>query len=328
MNRRFILLSLVFVGVVLLPLRSPAPLVYTPGEGWVYEPVGGEGKWRRTRAKDQFEVAQTAFDKGDYSLAAKAARYAVKTWPLSDYAPQAQYLAGRCYEAKHNDEQAFKEYQKLIEKYPKSDKINECLARQYEIAGRFLNGQWFKLWGFIPFFPSMDKTAEMYDKIVKNGPYSEVAPHAQLRIGAAREKQGQLPDAVKAYETAADRYSDRPVIAADAYYHAGIAYQRQAGTADYDQSIASQSIASLNDFVTLFPGDKRTAEARKVMTSLKTEQGRGSFKIAQFYEKRKRYNGALVYYNEVVLQVPGTPAADEARKRIDALKQRIVPTVK
>jgi outer membrane assembly lipoprotein YfiO len=168
----------------------------------------------------------------------------------------------------------------------------------------------------------------MYDKIVKNGPFSEVAPHAQLRIGAAREKQGHLPEAVKAYETAADRYHDRPLIAADALYHAGVAYQRQAGTADYDQSIAGQSIASLNDFMTLFPEDKRGAEARKIMVSLKAEQARGNFKIAQFYEKRKRWNGALVYYNEVVLQVPGSPAADQARHRIDALKQRLVPNTK
>ena len=328
MNRRFILLSLVFASLALLPLRSPAPLVYTPGEGWVYEPVGGEGKWRRTRAKDQLEVAQAAFDKGDFTLATKAARHLVKTWPLSDYAPRAQYLLGRCYEARHDDDKAFKEYQKLLEKYPKSDKINESLARQYEIAGRFLKGQWFKLWGFLPFFPSMDRTAEMYDKIVKNGPFSEVAPHAQLRIGAAREKQGNLGEAVKAYETAADRYHDRPKIAADALYQAGVAYQHQAGPADYDQSLAGKSIASLNDFVTLFPGDQRGAEAHKIMASLKAEQARGNFKIAQFYEKRKRWNGALVYYNEVVLQVPDSPAATQARQRIDALKQRLVPTTK
>ena len=328
MNRRFILLSLVFAGVVLLPLRSPAPLVYTPGEGWIYEPVGGEGKWRRTRAKDQLEVAQAAFDKKDYSLATKAGRHLVKTWPLSDYAPPAQYLVGRSLEARHNDEKAFKEYQKLLEKYPKSDKINDCLAREYEIAGRFLNGQWFKLWGFIPFFPSMEKTGDMYDRIVKNGPFSEVAPHAQLRLGAAREKQGQLPEAVRAYETAADRYHDRPVIAADALYFAGLAYQRQAGKADYDQNTASQAIAVLNDFMALYPADKRVPEAKKIVALLKTEQARGNFKVAQFYESRKRWAGAQVYYNEVVLQVPGTPAENEARHRLEVLKQKLMPTPK
>ena len=67
----------------------------------------------------------------------------------------------------------------------------------------------------------MDETAKIYRQDRGNGPYSEVAPHAQLRIGAAREKQKDYAEAVKAYETAADRYHEQPVIAADAMYRAG-----------------------------------------------------------------------------------------------------------
>lgn len=326
MNRRHLFFCFALASVALWPLRCPAPLVYTPGEGWIYERVGAEGKWRRTRAKEQLEFAQAAFNRGDYSLALRAARYTVKTWPLSDFAPQAQYLAGRCYEEQKNDERAFAEYQKILEKYPKSENVKEVLGRQYLIASRFLQGQWFKLWGYIPFFPSMDRTAGMFDKIVKNGPFSEVGPHAQLRVGAAREKQGEFPDAVKAYEIAADRYHDRPQIRADALYRAGMAYQKQAKTAEYDQSMAGNSIATLDDFTTLFPNDSRVTEAKRMMADLKVEQARGNYRIAQFYEKRKRWNGALVYYNEVVLQVPESPAAAEARKRIDAIKKITQPT--
>ena len=89
MKRWIVRLSIILVCWAVLPREVPAPLVYRAGEGWTYEPVGG-GKWARTRAKDQLEVAQTAFDQKDYSLASKAARRTVKMWPLSDYAPQAQ----------------------------------------------------------------------------------------------------------------------------------------------------------------------------------------------------------------------------------------------
>src|SRR5258705_166278 len=98
MNRWSVRLLLAVVLLLAFPSRSPAPLIYTPGEGWSYEPVGGEGKWQMPRAKDQFEVAKAAFDKKAYGLALKAARRVVHVWPLSDYTPQAQYLIGRCYE--------------------------------------------------------------------------------------------------------------------------------------------------------------------------------------------------------------------------------------
>jgi outer membrane protein assembly factor BamD len=323
MNRRCVVLVLAAVCLTLTPFRSPAPLVYTPGEGWTYESAGNLGKWRRERAKDQMEVAQLAFDIKDYNLSLKAARRVVKVWPLSDYAPQAQYLMGRCYEAKGNDEKAFAEYQKVVEKYPKSENVKDVLQRQYDIATRFLDGQWFKLWGAIPTFKSMDRTAGMFEKIVHNGPYSEIAPHAQLRIGAAREKQKHYPEAVTAYERAADRYHDRPVIAADALYRAGISYHKQARTAEYDQSAAGEAVAKFTEFMTLYPDDARVPEAQKAIAALKTEQARGDYQTAQFYERYNKPGGALVYYNEVLLQDPTSQYAAEARQRIEAIKQRM-----
>src|SRR6185503_11274146 len=96
------------------------------------------GAWQKTRAKDQLEVAQKAFDENNIKLATKAAQRTVRVWPLSDYAPQAQYLIGRCFEAEGHEQLAFKHYQNLLQKYPKTDKYEEVLKRQLAIANRKL----------------------------------------------------------------------------------------------------------------------------------------------------------------------------------------------
>ena len=309
--------------VVLLPSRAPAPLMYVPGEGWYYETYGENAAWQRPRAKEQLDVAESAFTNRQYSVTLHAAHRVLRVWPLSDYAPRAAYLAGRCLETNHKDEAAFNAYQNIIQKYPKSGQYNEVLWRQYEIANRFLGGEWFKLWNFIPLYPSMDETAKLYDKIVANGPYSEVAPHAQLRIGTAREKQKNFAAAVKAYETAADRYHDQPDIAADAMYRAGVAWEKQADTAEYDQGAAAQAIAAYTDFLTFYPDDKRVVDAQKAIVKLKAEQVRGSYEIAQFYEQGHNWAGAVVYYNDVLQLNANSPLAAQARQRIEALKPRL-----
>ena len=323
MNRRFGFLFLVAAAVVLFPFRAPAPLFYVPGEGWYYELYGQNAKWQRTRAKEQLDVAEQAFARNDYHTTLHAAHRVLRVWPLSDYAPDAEYLIGRCLETTGNDETAFKAYQNIIEKYPRSSRYEEVLWRQYEIANRFLGGEWFRIWGTIPLYPSMDQTAQMFDKIVNNGPYSDVAPHAQLRIGAAREKEKDYPEAVKAYATAADRYYNQPTIAADALFREGLSYARQAAKAEYDQSTAVQAIERFTDFITLYPNDRRVPRAEKAIAWLKTEQVRGNFEIAQFYQKSKKWNGALVYYNEVLQLDPNSPYAASARQRIEALKPRV-----
>jgi outer membrane protein assembly factor BamD len=321
MNRRLTFLLLVAACVALFPFRSPAPLIYAPGEGWYYEPAGTTAKWTRTRAKEQLEVAEEAFKNGDYSITMHAAHRVVQVWPLSDYAPRAEYLIGRCYEMQGRDEKAFDSYQNIVKKYPRSDKYEDVLWRQYEIANRFLGGEFFRIfWGYLPLYPSMDETAKMYGKIVDSGPYSAVAPHAQLRIGAAREKQSDYEAAVTAYETAADRYHNQPAIAADAMYRTAFSYQKQATTSEYDQSMAAKAIAAYTDFMTFYPDDKRVAAAQKAVVSLKAEQVRGNFGIAQYYEKNKQWTGAVVYYNEVLQMDPSSPYAAQARQRIEVLK--------
>src|SRR5205807_3612333 len=171
-----------------------------------------------------------------------------------------------------------------------------------------------------------ERTATMYAKIVRNGPYSDVGPQAQLKIGATREKQRDFHSAVKAYELAADRYHDRPQVAADALFRAGLAHRKQAQTAEYDQSAAAQAIATFTDFMTIYPTDPRVPEAQQIIGSLRKEQARGNFQTAKFYEKYKKWKGARTYYNEVVgllLDEPKSPYAVESLKKIQALDKRI-----
>jgi len=323
MNRGFFLFVWLVVFLALLPFRSPAPLYYTPGEGWHYEMFGENQKWQRTRAKDQLEVAQQAYTNQNYRVATYAAKRVVTRWPLSDYAPAAQLLIAQCLEAKHRDQDAFDAYQSVIQKYPGTDNYTNVLWRQYDIADRFLGGEFFRIWHVVPLYRSMDETAKLFSTIVTNGPYSEVAPQAQMKIGAAREKQKNYDDAVKAYAVAADRYYNQPAIAAEALYREAVAYQKQAAAAEYDQGTAGKAIAAYTDFLTLYPDDPRMAEAQKAIASLKAVQVAGNFKIAQFYEHSHKWAGAVVYYNEVLQLDPNSSYAEPARQRIEVLKPRL-----
>lgn len=322
MNRWFLHCVLIAVGILAFPLICPAPIIFRPGEGWNYEPVGSEGKWTRNRAKDQLQVAKEAFERKDYRTSQKAARRVVKVWPLSDYAGEALYYLGRSYEARGIDQQAFKQYQRVLTRYPKATNYDEILKRQFAIANRFLGGARFKLFGYIPFLPSMDKTAKYFEDIVRNGPYYETGPQAQLSIGAAREKKKEYDKAVIAYRRAVERYHDWPEVASDALYKQGLAYNKQAKRAEYDQSVASEAIATFQDFRELYPKDKRVTETDGLITSLKTEQARGAFQTAKFYEKSRRWQGAVVYYNEVLIHDKDSSFAAEARERIARLQPR------
>jgi outer membrane protein assembly factor BamD len=44
--------------------------------------------------------------------------------------------------------------------------------------------------------------------------------------------------------------------------------------------------------------------------------------VAKFYDKQKNYRAAVIYYNEVIRQEPGSTESERAKKRIDQLRAK------
>ena len=317
------------------PNRTPAPIIFRPGEGWSYESINGVGSWRRSNAKDQLAVAKEAFAAEDWKTAFKAARRTVADWPLSDHAPEAQLLLAQTYEKRGDDKKAFEEYQNMMRLFPQTVDFEDVQSRQFAIATRYLNGQRFKLWGHIPLYRSMKKSAAMFQDIVSSGPFSSVAPQAQMNVGQAwvnkargfqfsqNERHKNYQMAVQAFKKTADRYHDRPGIASKGLYAAGSAYEQQSLDAEYDQGVTHKAIDSFSDYIALYPGEEQVPEARKKIKGMKVEQARGNLKIARYYEKRKKWAGANIYYNEVKDLAPGTEYAAIALQKIAELQPRL-----
>ena len=280
-------------------------------------------------------MAKEAFAAEDWKTAFKASRRTLADWPLSDHAPEAQLLLAQALEKRGDDERAFSEYQNLLLLYPQNVDFDEVQARQFDIATRFLSGQRYKLWGRIPLYRSMSKTTAMFQNIVNIGPFSSVAPKAQMNIGQAwvkkargfqisqNERHKNYRHAVEAFSKVADKYHDRPEIAAEGLFAAAAAYQRQSLDAEYDQGVTEKAIDSYSDFIALYPNEEKVAAAREQIKAMKVDQARGSLKIARYYEKKGKLAGANVYYNEVKDLAPGTDYAEVALQKIAELQPKL-----
>ena len=309
--KRFVLFA--WLALVLIP-DCPAALVWRKGEGWSWE---GSTVTVAKTPREQLELGRQYQSKKDYSNAIACYRRLVKRWPTSSAAQDARFGWAECLSARGYHYKAFKTYQELIDKHPNTEHFDEVLERQFEIGNLFLTGERDKAWG-IRLFPAIDKAVEIFQQVVKNGPYSPTAAEAQFRIGLAYEKQKMYIDAVHAYEGVLDRYAKHPMAEA-AQFQIGYAYKQESARAEYDKNAANQSIAAFSDFLIKYPRSDKAEIARQNQTDLKQEQSRGLFSIGQFYEKRKKYDAALIYYNEVLEQNPQSSWAESAKEKIATL---------
>jgi hypothetical protein len=56
---------------------------------------------------------------------------------------------------------------------------------------------------------------------------------------------------------------------------------------------------------------------------LERKQTVSSLSVAKFYDKQKNYRAAVIYYNEVIRQQPGSAESEQAKKRIDQLRAKV-----
>ena len=306
----------------LLALSAFAPLAHgaltwRPGEGWSDESGTDVSA---SSSRDQLETAHKLEAQGQRDDALKAYKSLLRRWPLSFFAPEAQYRVGKILEDEGDFTGAFAAFQKMVTKYPSSTYFEQALDEQYRIANLYLAGEPQRIWK-IPVGPSMDRTVEMYERIIKNAPYGTYAPQCQFNIGRAREQQRKFTDAVDAYQTVLDNYPTSSV-ASNAQYQIGYAWMYASKTGDYDLGAAKKAVEAFQDYLVRYPTSDKAEQAQENIDQLSHKQTAGAFQIAQFYEREHPPDrrAAFIYYNEVVREDPNSEEAQQAKKRIQELR--------
>jgi outer membrane protein assembly factor BamD len=314
MHRTRLLVCSAFAFLMVVPVAR-AGLVWRPGEGWSDESGGDVSA---SSSRDQLEMAHKLEAEGQRDDALKAYKNLLRRWPLSFFAPEAQFRIGKIMEDEADFYNAFQAFQKMVQKYPSSTYFEQALAEQYRIANLYLAGEPQRIWK-IPVGPSMEKTVEMYNRIIKNAPYGTYAADCQFKIGLANEKQRKYTDAVDAYQKALDNYPGSPV-ASNAQFQIGYAWMRASTNGDYDQSAAKKAVDAFQDYLVRYPNSDKAAQAQENIQHLGQKQTQGAYNIARFYETQHDQRAAFIYYNEVVREDPNSPQAQQAKKRIQQLR--------
>ncbi len=307
---------LALLSFFLLSLQvATAGLIWRPGEGWSDENGSAVSA---SSSSDQLELAHNLEAKGQRDAALAAYKTLVRRWPLALAAPEANFKVGKILEDEADFQNAFKAFQKLVDKFPYSPYFTQALDEQFRIANLYLDGEPQRIWK-IPMGPSMEKTIGFYNQVIKNAPYGPDAPQAQFNIGRAREKQDHFLDAVDAYQTLIDKYPNSD-LASNAQYQIGYAWMKSATKPDYDQSAAQKAIDAFQDFIVKYPDSDKGAQAQENINKLSHKRTQGAFNIAKFYETQHNPRAAYIYYNEVLKEDPTGDSAAYAKKRIQELR--------
>ncbi|MDD5424027.1 MAG: outer membrane protein assembly factor BamD [Candidatus Omnitrophica bacterium] len=309
----------VILAALAMAVAMPAAHAY-----WIWTPQTGtwiNPKWAvKDTPQEQFDWAMKFFESKEYKKAAEEFQKLVRYYPQAELAAEAEYYAGKSYECIDEYEQAFNAYQKAIETYPFSKRLDEMMELQYEIGNKFYLGEKVRLWG-IPTFPSVFKAIEMYQKVIDNAPYGKFADQALYKMGECYKKAGDFQQARLTFQKLVDEHPESK-LAEEANFQVGLCASQASLKPSYDQSETDSALQEIEDFSKRHPESALTGEADKMRESLREKKAQSDYDIAEFYWRLKQYESAAVYYKSIVNTLPDTDISKKAQERLDILEKK------
>jgi len=286
------------------------------------------GKWSNPKydpekghPEEQLAFIEGLFNKGNYQESLVQAKRLLAYYPESKEAPEAQYYMGRVYEKTSKLYVAYQAYQKVIDKYPYNERFKEILQRELDIGQKFLEGRKRKIWKVSVSFMVEDPAVEIFIKVVENAPYGEYAPVSQYKLGLAYKRIGLFEEARDAFQDLIEKYPDSEWIDAANYQLAEVALGGSLPS-DYDQQMTEEAVRKFEEFVKEHPDAKLSEKAREEIGDLRKREAKKQYDTARFYETRKEYTSACIYYEYLINEFPQTEWAEKGKKRLERIKDK------
>jgi len=314
--RRLIISCGLFLILTFSAQGSLAFWVWTPETGKFVNPKYAA----KETAEEQFQWALEFYEGKDYSRAIKEWEKLIKHFPLSELASEARYHIGMTYQemGKHYD--AYLAYQKVLDQYPQTKRVNEIIEKEYQIANLFYTAKKAKLLG-ISLHSGKERAIEIFRKVIENAPYGEYADLAQYKVGLYYWESGQYEEAIGEFGKIVDDYPKSKLLD-DARFQIALCFFKLYLRTEYDQEALDKAIKELENFIEDFPEElNMVEEAYKLLSQLSEKKAEHAFKIAQFYERQGSIESAVIYYKEVKDKYGDTSWAAKALERIIALEK-------
>jgi outer membrane assembly lipoprotein YfiO len=304
---------------IIFSLLLPAPAF----SFWVWTPK--TGKWVnpkyavRPTPQEQLEYAQTLYNDKKYKDAKREFQQLIRYYPRAAEAAEAQYFLGLCEEAQDNLFEAYLNFQKVIDKYPFSKRIQEVIEKEYKIAESFMAGKTRQVMGIN--LPVENPAIEIFRKVIENSTYGPLAASAQYKLGLILKSLGMYLEAEEEFQKVIANYPKGEWTDAAKFQIASCRASISKGP-DYDQEATSEAKAKFEDFVKEHPDVALSREAENNIQKLREKEAESAFSAGVFYEKQKRYDSAKIYYNHVIDEYSQSIWAARSLERLQSLERK------
>jgi outer membrane protein assembly factor BamD (BamD/ComL family) len=306
--------------------NAPPALVLGPG-GWNVTKVAPNPE-----ADAEFRAAETLFQQGQLSEAETAFAKIAKKRKNSPWGEKAQYYLAETQFQRGNYVAAHDSYEKLVTTYPGTKYLEKLVARENEIAQKWLaiydpkakpdqRMAWYdRFTGQRPVLDTNGHALAVLEHVRHHDPTGPLADSAVLRIADYHYAQGDYESAALYYDQLITDHPKSQLVQRAQLASIDSKIKGYLGP-DYDGSGLEQARESVKQTMATFP--ERAASTDQdlyhTLDLISEEQAARAYKRGDYYKRTGHVSSAEYYFAMVPQKWPNSPWAAKAKTQLAQL---------
>jgi outer membrane assembly lipoprotein YfiO len=248
----------------------------------------------------------------------------LRQFPDTPFAEEARYYQGVAYFHLGDYDLSNSLFSSYLKQSSAPKFFEEALTFKFTIAEKFRGGTKRHLFGSrkLPSWASAKEEAlKIYDEVAQALPAHEIAAKSLLSKGDLLLQTEEFAESISTLE-GLTRNFPKSEEALKAFVLIGKNYLVQINPKQQDMDLLSKAEINIRKLKEAFPqAEDRIQEVVKMLDRMKEVYAGSLFEVAQFFERTKKKNAAVIYYSKIIAQYPQTKSAEKSQKRMTDLKR-------
>lgn len=229
---------------------------------------------------------------------------------------------GRCFFLLHQYDLANTALSKYLTKSPSKENFELTLSLKYTIAEKYAQGYRKHIYG-IEGLPRLEDSTldayEIYDEIYSMVNDKDISAKSLFFKASLLKKNKSLDEALKTFQDFTKQFSHHP-LCLKAFIEISDIYLQQSLAESDNTSYLTLALLNQEQVKTRFPVCEELTAIDTNINKMKEHFSLNLFKTGLFYQKKKKYKAAKIYFEASCLNYPNTCAAKESQKKLQSLK--------
>jgi outer membrane assembly lipoprotein YfiO len=291
-------------------------------DGWKAETRFGA---KAKRVSSLIKEADDARAAGDFKAAYKKYR-SVETGSINlRNRGRAVVMQGQCLWEMEDRWGAYESYRRALDNYAGFVDFDDVLAREFEVGEYYYRQKASRIWLFKMSTSAM--ATDIFDHIVRVGPYSDLAPKALLYSGKIAVRDREFNTASTKFRRILTQFRN-----SDQAPEARLALARslldEAREGDGDGSKIREANRHLERFLRSYPDHEHRPEAVELQRQAREVEANRLLALAEFYLRRahSKPEAAARYLRELLAKYEGTEAEPAALEMLEQMNSQLQDT--